>query len=213
MPMLDQAAAQQQPAQAAPAPQAEAPAPTPPQASRPARGDLSDMNTPASPNKGKGVADSYTRRSGGLKGNNEEAATEEEQAELERAIGALSKVIYEDDNTSQAIQDQLRPEERIGSIAKASILLVQQLDEKLDLDEVVIAQFTQEVADRVIDLYENKNQEEVSEEDAQKVLGATWEGVQELFGVDEDSYEEMTQGMNDKDIDGYTKQYKQFLGD
>lgn len=212
MPMLDQAAAQQPQPQQAPA---EAPAPAPQQsapAQRPARGDLSDMNTPASPNKGKGVADSYTRRSQGLQGDDAEA-TEEEQAELERAIGALSKVMYEDDNTSQSIQDQLRPEERIGSIAKASIMLVQQMDERLDLDEVIVAQFTQEVADRMIDMYEQKNDEEVSEEDAQKVLGATWEGVQELFGIDEDSYEEMTQGMTDEDLNGYTAQYKQFLGD
>ena len=207
MPMLDQAAAQQQPV-----PEQEAPAPAGPQASRAPRGDLSDMNTPASPNKGKGVADSYTRRSKGLMAEEEEA-TEEEQAELDRALGALSKVLYEDDNTSQSIQDQLRPEERIGSIAKASILLIQQLDEKLDLDEVVIAEFTQEVADRVIDMYEAKNDEEVTDEDAQKVLGATWEGVQELFGVDEDSYEEMTQGMGEEDINQYTQQYKQFLGE
>lgn len=204
-------AAQPPPQQAGPPPGQGAPAPKPAGgAPRPARGDLSDMNTPASPKKGKAIADSKVRRGSGLQGPEQEA-TEEEQAELERAVGALGKVLYEDDSTSQAIQDQLRPEERIGSMAKASILLIKNLDEKLDFDEDIVAQFTQEVADRVIDMYENKVGEEVSEGDAQKVLGATWEGVMEMFGVDEDSYEEMTQGMTDEDLDGYTEQFNQFL--
>lgn len=192
MPMMEEAAAQQP---AAPAP----------------RGDLSDMNTPASAGKGKQIADSYVRRSGGLNAPEEEA-TPEEQAELERAVGALGKVIYEDDATSQAIQDQLRPEEKIGSVVKASLLVINQLDQQLDLDEVIIPQFTQEVTDRMVDLYEQKTEEEFSDEEAQKVLGAAWEGVLDMFGMDEETYEEMTQGMSEQDIAGYEQQYKQQLG-
>jgi hypothetical protein len=143
----------------------------------------------------------------------DEEASPEEQQEYERALGAVNRVMYGDPNTSRSIADQLRPEDKIGSTVKASILLIKQLDEKIDMDEVVIPQITQEVADRMIDMGEQVKGMEFSEQDAQAVLGATWEGVMEVFGIDPETYEEFTQGMSEQDIQGYSQQYKQFLGD
>ncbi len=172
---------------------------------------IDDFNEPASVVKGAGIARNTVRRGGGVMGAEEEA-TPAEQKEMDRALGALTKVLYEDDNTSQSIVDQLRPEEKVGSVAKATILLVSQLDQRLDFDEVIVPALTQETADRVIDLYENVHGDEFNEQETQRVLGAAWEGVMEIYGVDEEAYEELTQGMSDEDLAGYEQQYKQFLG-
>lgn len=144
--------------------------------------------------------------------NQEEPATPEEQAEYERAVGALGKVMYEDDNTAGAVVDQLREEDPVGSMVKAAILLVRQIDDRLDLDENVIAQFTMEVADRVIDLYENKFGTELEEADVEKVAAATWEGVLQVYDIDEEDYRQFTQGMPPDEVKAMEQQYQEKLG-
>lgn len=172
-----------------------------------------DLNEGASAMGGMKMAQNKVRPGQGMAMGADEEATKEEQAEYERATEALQQVMYDDERASAAIAQQLRPEERVGSIAKASMLLIKQLDDRLDFDEVIIPQFTQDVVDRVIDFYENVHGEEISEGDAQKALGATWEGVMEMFGVDEDTYAEFTQGMGEEDFKAQEQQYKQFLGE
>lgn len=173
-----------------------------------------DLNAPNSPEKAFNMVQDQVRPgSAALMGPDQEA-TPEEQAEYERAVGALSKVLYENDQTSSAIVRQLVPEERIGSVAKASMLIIQQLDDKFDFDETVIPELTQETVDRVIDLFENsKLDDEFTEQEAQAALGATWEGVMEMYGIDEDQYAEMTAGMSQEDFKGFENEYKQYLGE
>lgn len=171
-----------------------------------------DLNEGMTAEQGFNMAQESMRPGqGSLKGPDLEA-TEDEQAEYERAMAALSKVLYEDERTSNAVVRQLTPEEKVGSIAKASMLVISQLDQRLDFDEVIIPQFTQDVTDRIVDLYENVHGE-VSEQEAQRAFGATWEGVMEMYGVDENDYAELTAGMSDEEFQGYKQQYKSFLGE
>lgn len=161
--------------------------------------------------RGMGLARESVNRNGGAAGEDSEASPEE-QAEYERVLGALNEVLYKNEGTSQAIVDQLQPQDKIGSTVKAGVLLIKQLDEQVDIDEVVLAQVTQDVADRMIDLGEQVKDMQFSEQETQAVLGATWEGVMEIFGVDAEAYEELTQGMSEQDVQGYEKQYKGFVG-
>jgi hypothetical protein len=185
----------------APAQQAQAPAEPPQQIER---------DTTVS-----GVAAQARKLTGRMSGpvTAQEPASEEEQAEYERALDALSRVIYEDDNTSKAVVDGLQPEDKVGSVANLALILVQQLDDKIDMDEAVIPQMTLEIVDRLVDLGEQTKQMQFSDEDVQNALGAAWEGVMNAYGLGEaQDFEEITQGMGDEELQAQTSAYKQFLG-
>lgn len=199
--------------QAGPMPGPEAEAPEDLSRSRVTRGAM-DLNQPMTPSTAARMAQESVRPGVASVKGGEQEASDQEQDEYERALKALSKVLYEDEQSSTGILQQLQPEERIGSVAKTSMLIINQLDSKLDFDEDIIAQLTQDTVERVIDLFENtKLEDEFTEQEAQAALGATWEGVMEMYGVDEDSYAELTTGLSDEEFKGYEKQYKQFLGD
>lgn len=172
-----------------------------------------DANRPASAAEGRRLAAERVRPGQGAAAGEDVPATEDEQREYERAMGALSKILYEDERTSASIVRQLTPEEKIGSVAKASMLTITQLDQKLDFDESIIAEFTQDVVDRIIDLYENVHSEEFSDQEMKQALGATWEGIMEVYGVDEEDYAELTAGLSDEEFEGYKSQYKEVAGD
>jgi hypothetical protein len=172
-----------------------------------------DLNAGATAREGFRMAQEAVRPGQGMANGPETEATAEEQQEYDYAVSVLGKVLYENENTSEAITKQLQPQEKVGSVAKASMLVIKQIDEKIDLDEVIIPEFTQDVVDRMIDMYENLHGDEFSEQEAQGALGSAWEGVMELFGIDEDSYAELTAGMSDDEFAGYEAQQKQFLGE
>ena len=170
------------------------------------------VGVPASVEGGASVARASVNRDGGLKAGEQEASPEEQQ-EYEKALSALHTVLYSNEGTSQAIVDMLQPQDKVGSVAKAGILVVQQLDEKIDLDESVFAEITMDIADRLIEMGERAKGMEFSEKESQAVMGATWEGVMELYGIDESAYEELTQGMSPEELKGYEQEYKGYLGE
>lgn len=218
MPYVRDSEKQQQQAQSMPqdpamAPQDPAAAEQDLMARRVRRGQM-NPNMPGSPAEGFRMAQEVSNPTEAAALGPEVEATPEEQAEYERAMEALSLILYENEQTSAAIVKQLNPQEKVGSVAKASMLTIQQLDMKFDFDDVVIAQLTEETVDRIIDLYENTQQdEEFTPQEAQGALGATWEGVMEMYGMDEDDYAQLTAGMTEDDFKGYEQQYKQFLGE
>lgn len=131
-----------------------------------------------------------------------EQASAVEQREYERALAGLYKVLYEDDRTHQAVLRGLKstPFNKVEPITKTSLLLIQQLDEKVDLDEAVVAQITGDTVDRLIEMAEVRYKAEYSDLDAQRALGATWEGVMMMFGVDEQDFKQTMAGMRREDI-------------
>lgn len=142
-----------------------------------------------------------------------EQASPEEQAEYERAIKAAQKVIYENDGTSDAVIQMVQPDNKVESTVTATLLLLHQLDSKLNLDENVIAQFTQDLADMVIDVAEAAHGIQYSERELQEVLGATWENVMEMYGADEDDYNAFMDTMSPEQQQAQGEVYKQFVGD
>ena len=149
---------------------------------------------------------------GGDLGVDEEAATPREQAELDRAVAALERILYESDNAGNSLMQQVSPEDKVGTAAKASILTVNLIDEQIDLDEIIVAQFTQEVVDRITELAEARYNMEYTERDLQATLGATWEGVMEMFGVDEADYQQFAGTFSEDQVSSLEKTHKEFLG-
>jgi hypothetical protein len=177
MGMLKEAAAATAPSETPPqnvAPEAQGAAPpAAPVAPKPQKG------APA-PKPGAKVAQGNPRAGAPPQG--EEQATPEEQAAYEQAFAALGQVMY-GEKTSRSTVDMLQPDDKVGSAAKASMLLIKMLDEKLDMDEAIVAQITEDTVTQVIDMAERVKQMVYSEQEAQQVLGATWEGVIEMFGT------------------------------
>jgi len=143
-----------------------------------------------------------------------EAATQDEEREYQRVSGALDKVLYEEDKLVDSIMQQLDPNDKIGSTTKATALLIQQLDERVDMDEIVVPQITMDAVDAVSELAENRHNMQFSEQEIQATLGATWEAVMAMFGVDQkelDRFKAGFQGQGNamkKAYDGFLNQGK-----
>ena len=138
-------------------------------------------------------------------------ATPEEQEEYDRASEIVQRALYEDGQIADGFENMLSPNEKVGSVAKAVIFGVSTLDSEYDFDEVIIPALTEEMTDRVIEIYEKKFQDEFSEPETQSAFGAAWEGVMQLYGTDADQYAELTQGMTEDDYDAMESEYHGML--
>jgi hypothetical protein len=190
---------QQQPGPAQPAPGGAAPAgPPQPAPGGPAPAGAQQVDPTAPAVKGKMPFP-------------EEQANPEEQAEYERAMKALSRVLYANNKTASAIVNQIDPNDKIGSTTKASILLLQQLDEKIQMDEVVVPEVTREATSRVMELAETRYGIEYGGREAQVILGSVWEGVQQMFGADPQEMQNTVDQLGPEGMQNLAKQHEAFL--
>lgn len=143
----------------------------------------------------------------------DEDATPEEQKNYEQAMEAAKIALYENDQTADSISRMLQPEQKIDSTVQASLLTLSEIDKQINLDEGVVAQVAMDITDMVIDLGEEGKGIQYSEQEAQAVWGSVWEGVMEMYGVDEEEYADFTEGMSDEEVASQEQQYKQFLGE
>lgn len=141
----------------------------------------------------------------------EEDASPEEQQEYQRAMQALSQILYANDKTANAIVDQIDPQDKIGSTSKVNMLLIQQLDQKINMDESIVAQMTQEVTERVMELAEARHDIKYSEREAQVILGATWEGVAQMFGANAESVQGLAEELGPDNLANLKQQHEGFL--
>lgn len=141
----------------------------------------------------------------------EEPATPEEQQEFDRVMQAVATVLYSNEETSNAIVDQILPDDKVGSTAKASMLFIKQLDEKVGMDEIVVAEVTQESVTRIMELAEARHSFEYTPQEAEQILGATWEGVSSMFGVDESQLNELVNKVGADSLPAYKEQYEAAL--
>jgi hypothetical protein len=112
----------------------------------------------------------------------------EQQDAFEAAVTMLYDVLYKNPETNKAVLDQLYNDEdpamKVEGAARAAVLLVQQIDEKLNVPEEVMPYFIATVADRVIELAETKGIP-FDDTDTMATLAATADGVRGLFGGEE----------------------------
>ncbi len=131
----------------------------------------------------------------------EEEATEEEQAAYEEAMNELQYVLYENEETSNALIEMVHPDDLVQSTAKTVIQLVTQMDEKVNFEESSIYSITEQSVDRLTELVENSKGVQYSDKDIQKIMMTSWEAILGIFGGDEEIapvYQEMVAGVDDK---------------
>jgi hypothetical protein len=141
----------------------------------------------------------------------EEKANPEEQKEYERVMQGLSKAIYHNDNVANAIVDQIQPADKVGSTAKATLLLIQQLDQKMQMQEVVVPEITKEATERLIELAEARHGIQYGEREVQVILGSVWEGVQGMFGMEQQDAEALMAGVGGDGLADLKQQYEGFI--
>lgn len=174
-----------------------------------------DPNVPGAPasvqggvNEARAAADATSGAGAG-----DESASPEEQQSYEQAMSALQQVVYENDTTADAIAEMVQESNKIDSTVQAVLVTLSELDKKLDMDEGIIAQIAMELTDMVMDVATEGKGIQYTEQEAQAVWGSVWEGVMEMYGVDEEEYTSFTEGMSDDDIAGQEQTYKGFLGE
>ena len=140
----------------------------------------------------------------------QEAAPEEQQ-EYERAMRAVVRVLYGNDETARGIVDQIDPNDIVGSTAKVGMIFIKELDRKVNMDESVIASITEEAVQRIAELAEARHQIEYKPTDMEKILGATWEGVQSMFGGDPQQYTQIVQSLPPETLQALKTQHEQIL--
>ncbi len=142
---------------------------------------------------------------------NEERASPEEQKEYERAMQALSKILYSSDEIANSIVDQIQPEDKVGSTAKVSMLLISQLDQKINMDESVVAAISTETVERITELAEARHNITYGERELQVIMGSVWEGVQGMFGMEQQDAEALMSGVGEENLAQLQGQYEGFL--
>jgi hypothetical protein len=170
--------------------------------------DAGPATTQGGVNAARAAADNTT----GAMGDDVESSPEEQQA-YDQAMKAAETVLYVNDQTADAIGNMINSERKIESVAKASLMAVTKIDQKIDMPEEIIAQVSMDITDMIIDLAEEGKGMQFSEKETQAVWGTVWEGVMDAYGVDEDEYNSFTADMSDEDIASQEQAHKGFLGE
>lgn len=175
----------------APAPQAAGP-----EAGAPPAGPAAGAPPAAGPAPAPGAQPVENPQGASLPLQQQDAAPEEQQ-EYERAMRALAQVLYSNDKTANSIVDQIDAQgDKVGSTAKVSMLLIKSLDQKVNLNENVVSAVTQETVERIMELSEARHGIQYQPDEAEKILGATWEGIQAMFGGDPQQFAAFSQGLD-----------------
>ncbi len=140
-------------------------------------------------------------------------ATPRQQKEYERAIRAMAKVLYGNDKTANSIVDQIRPDDLVGTTVKVTALFLKELDRAINMDVAVVSEVTRESVERIAELAEARHQTTYSTQDMERVLGATWETVQSMWGNEGgvEEYNEVVSGIAPNDLDALQQQNRQIL--
>lgn len=125
-------------------------------------------------------------------------ATPEENKELKRAYRAVSKAIYDNDKMHDTIIRTLSKDNKVGSVAAMAAKVIKLVDEKIDIDEGVIAGLIPAVVDNLVELMAKAKGIEMTDGEVKQALGVATETILLEFGVDPADYQEFArqQGMD-----------------
>lgn len=105
------------------------------------------------------------------------------QPEYKRCVTALYQVLYQNEQTSRNVLDSLDPSDRgkIESVAKTTMLIMHQLDEKLNMQGDVVPYVLLTIVDRLIELLERAKKVKFSDEEVMQTCAAAFEGAKSLI--------------------------------
>lgn len=106
-------------------------------------------------------------------------------AEAKRAIDGIKTALYKDKKVSDQFLKVIDPKKKTDSMTRAVILLVTELDKKLDLDSEVLPAMTAMAAGELMELAEAGHGITFSEIEQKQIVMAAFEGVLQAYGADQ----------------------------
>lgn len=134
----------------------------------------------------------------------------EVQAEFERGMQGVSRAIYEEEALSDQIIGMINEQEKIGSIAKAVITVITQVDKQLDIAEPVLAPMAVFTADRLMELAETAIPGmQYSEKEQQQIVMTVTELLLATYGVSPERAAQAGEGMSPEEM---ASNHQEFYG-
>lgn len=139
-----------------------------------------------------------------------EDATPEEEAELQRAQAALGDVLYKNDASFNAIVKKLSSQNVPAGdrLVDTTVMLVGDIDGKINLDEAVILEFTSVVYDALYEIGQTAEVMEIPDKDLKQGLSVALQLIMETYGVDAEEYNEFIESMGEKGANDLINFYK-----
>jgi len=140
-----------------------------------------------------------------------EPATPEEEAEMQRAQGALGELLYKNENSFQSIVKKLSSENvpPLNRLVDTTVFLVTEIDKKINLDEVVILEFTGVVYDAVYEVATTAGAMQLDDNAIKQGLMVSLQVVMESYGVDEAEFNEYAESLGEQNAMQLLNTYKQ----
>lgn len=134
----------------------------------------------------------------------EDNLTPEERESYNTAMEAVGEMLYTDDQSHEAIMQQLQSEEPLRAIAMVTSFIIAQLEQATQgqMPEQLIVPIADEVSDLVMELGEETGVFELSEEDILQAKGAVITSLFEDYGIEEEDLEELLQGVTADEVSG-----------
>ena len=125
-------------------------------------------------------------------------ATPQEQAALEGAINAAAHLLYKDEGSHEAIMGILQSsgEEPQAGVIEAVKMVVMEVDNQLDMPELIIAEFTAQVTDMVMELGEKAGVFQMSEQQQVDTLALVTIAILEEYGAEPGDLQEVLSSMS-----------------
>lgn len=109
--------------------------------------------------------------------------TPQQLQEYQRAAQLLHTILYQNDKTGRAVLAQIQPEDKVGSVARAAVLIIQQIDKRLNLSDPIIPIMVITVVDRLLEMADRVKKTKFTPEESSSVVSAVTSGVKALFGA------------------------------
>jgi hypothetical protein len=143
----------------------------------------------------------------------EEPATEDEQAGYENAIAAVTDALYEDDKTHEAVMRMLSIGDPLQAIAKAAVMLITEIDKKIDIPRAVLFELPGDLFDMLHELGDKAGLFTLTPQQEKTGVAATQELVLKAYGMDEEELQDITSSLTEQDVQELSGVYQEVTSD
>jgi len=108
--------------------------------------------------------------------------SDQQLGEYQKAVDMLHNVLYKNEATGRAVLAQINEQDKVGSLARAGVLIIQQLDKRLNFSDPIIPLVIITVVDRLLELADRVKKLAYSEQESAQVVQAVTAGTKALYG-------------------------------
>ncbi len=128
--------------------------------------------------------------------------TPEEQSDYDAAMTMIGEILYNNDESSQAVLDLMKDEDPVAGVADAAMFLISQIEQTYqgNFPEQLILPVTDEATDMLLELGETAELFKVDEKMAIAVKSAAAEELVAEYGADPAAVEEHLGDVTEQDV-------------